>query len=375
MAPFEEVVKLQPHFAPGLQHLAWVHIADGDSAEAADALARAERLGNPGDPSFATLALLELAAAWRFLPGDAALRRSDEIVTRAKAAGISDVDVGARYMAGFGSPEGELALAEGLVREPGLARSAGIARVLALVGLGRPDTALAFARVLAKDFPNLELFAAELAAATILFDDDSARFATAWPAVRTALARDTAARRAVWMLGMVEAVKAEPVDPPARTLNEVATLQPLVELLQATILAHRGYVGLALEASDALTALPARRIDDPFFRAALHLLRADWYERSGRPAKARSELVWAENSDMVGYPKRDPQAAEVDWAFAPLAAWRFAVLLEQTGGTADDLCRAYRAVARHWAGGEPRFRARAETAAQRLGALGCFTSP
>jgi len=369
--PFEQVLKLQPQFAPGLQHLAQVRIADGDSAEALDALTRAEGLSSPGDPSFATLALMELAAAWRFLPRDAALRRTDELVARAREAGIVDIDAGARFLAGFGSPEGGLALAERLVREPGFARSAGIGRVLALVGLGRPDTALAYARALAKDFPVLGLFATELAAATILLDEDSLRFATAWPTVRTALARDTAEPRAVWMLGMVEAASAQHVDLPAAMHIEDPALQPLVDLLHATALAHRGFAVVALEASEALTALPARRIPDPFFRAALHLLRARWYERTGSPAKARSELVWGENSDMVGYPKRDPQAAEVDWAFAPLAQWRLAVLLEQTRGRPGDICRAYRSVARYWAGGEPRFRARAEAAAQRVKELDC----
>src|SRR5207237_453677 len=124
-APLEEVLKLQPEFAPGLQHLAWVHIAEGDSADAAQALVRAERLA----------------------------------------------------------------------REPRFARSAGIARVLALVGLGRPDTAIVLARAL-----DVKPFAAELAAATVLLDADSARFVIEWPPVRAVLARDTVDRRAGWML-------------------------------------------------------------------------------------------------------------------------------------------------------------------------------
>ena len=371
--PLERVVNLQPQFAPGLQHLAQAHIAAGDSAEAAVALGRAEGLSNPGDPSFATLALLELAAAWRFMPREAALRRTDELVALARGAGILDIDAGARYLAGFGSPEGELALAERLLREPGFARSAGIARVLALVGLGQPDTAIALARGLSKTFPDLTFFATELAAATILFDADSARVATAWPAVRAALARDTTEPRAVWMLKMVEATSAEHRDRTARSAMPVedSTSQPRAALLGATTRAAQGYVALALEATNALTSVPARSIDDPFLRAALHLLRAHWYERTGRPGDARSELVWAENADLLGYPKRDPQAAEVDWAFAPLAQWRLAVLLEQVRGSRDDTCRAYREVARLWAGGEARYRARADTAAHRLGALGC----
>ena len=326
-APLEEVLKLQPEFAPGLQHLAWVHIAEGDSADATAALARAERLADPGDPSFATLAMLELAYAWRFLPRDQALRRTDELVARARSAGIADLDAGARYLAGLGSPEGELAFAERLASEPRFARSAGIARVLALFGLGRPDTALVLARAL-----DLTSFAAELAAAAVFVDGDSAG-----------------------------AGEAEILDPKAA---------PSVALLAAADLARRGATALAVQATHSLIDLPLKSTDNPFFRTVLHLLRARWYERTGQTTRAESELMWVENSDVIGYPKGDPQPAEVDWAFAAPAQWRLVRLLERTGGRTD-LCRAYGEVARRWAGGEPRFRARADSAARRVRALGC----
>ena len=366
-APLEEVLKLQPEFAPGLQHLAWVHIAEGDSADAAQALVRAERLADPGDPSFATLAMLELAYAWRFLPREQALRRTDELVARARGAGIVDLDAGARYLAGLGSPHGELAFAERLAREPRFARSAGIARVLALVGLGRPDTAIVLARAL-----DVKPFAAELAAATVLLDADSARFVIEWPPVRAVLARDTVDRRAGWMLKLVEAAHAADGDPASPSVSPVVDPKapPLVALLGAAGLGRRGSAARALQATDALVELPVRDTGDPFFRTVLHLLRAQWYERTGQPARAQTELGWAENSDVIGYPKGDPQPAEVDWAFAPLAQWRLARLLERAGGRAD-LCRAYRGVARSWAAGEPRYRARADSAARRLRALEC----
>ena len=120
-----------------------------------------------------------------------------------------------------------------------------------------------------------------------------------------------------------------------------------------------------------LTGIPAQLTDDPFFRTVLHFRRADWYERTGRPLSASSELRWHENSDLYGYPTADPQPAEVDWAFAPLAEWRVASLLERAGGRVADKCRAYRTVARLWAGGEARYRARADSATRRLAALSC----
>jgi len=76
---------------------------------------------------------------------------------------------------------------------------------------------------------------------------------------------------------------------------------------------------------------------------------------------------------VSGYPTGDPQAAEVDWAFAPLAAWRLAVLTERWGGRREDACRAYRTVAHAWSRGEPRYRARADSAARRLVTLECPT--
>ena len=145
---------------------------------------------------------------------------------------------------------------------------------------------------------------------------------------------------------------------------------PPVVLLDAVSLARRGARARALEVTEALTDLPVRDIDDPFFRAVLHALRAQWYERAGQPARASRELLWAENTDVMGYPTGSSQAAEVDWALAPLAQWRLARLLARRGSRAD-VCRAYRGVARLWAAGEPRYRARADSAARRLRALEC----
>src|SRR5439155_1546067 len=191
LAPFEEVLKFQPAFGPALEHVAWVHVAEGDSAGAAAALTQRERLGSPSDPrSFATLALVELAYAWRFLPPADAERRTDALIRLARAAGVVQLDAGARYLPAFGVPHGALAFAERLLHEPGFERSASIARVLALVGLGRPDTAVALARRLAGRFPDLAIFADELSAAMLVFDSDSARFAVELPAVRARLNGD-----------------------------------------------------------------------------------------------------------------------------------------------------------------------------------------
>jgi hypothetical protein len=377
MAPFDDVLKYQPAFGPALQHVAWVHIAEGDSADATAALGRINPLEDPHDPSFATIALVQLAYAWRFLPRAQAAQRTGELVRAAQAAGVTQLDAGARYLSGFGTPEGALAFGERLLREPGFERSASIARVLASVGLGRPDSGLALARALESRFPELGVFADELAAAILLFDADSALFASRWLDVRLALsgAADQPAgpsdrrRRARWMLELGERAwraRAHPEkqrDPPLP--------HAMAALLQSSDLAARGAYDSALVATEVLTGILAQLTDDPFFRTVLHFRRADWYERIGQPQSAASELRWHENSDLYGYPTGDPQPAEVDWAFAPLAEWRLAALLERAGGRVADKCRAYRTVARLWATGEALYRARADSATRRLAELSC----
>jgi hypothetical protein len=369
MAPFEQALKGDPAFGPAIEHVAWIDVAEGDSAEATAALARLQGLGDPTDPAaFAPVALLKLAYAWRFLPEAEAERRTGELVRGAQAAGFLSLDAGARYLSGFGAARGQLAFAERLLRESGFERSAGVARVLALVSLGRPDAAIAHGRELARHSPELAIFAEELAATSLAFDRDSARLAREWPAAHAALVEQADQRvgsaqrreRAAWMLGVVgERGRAQGPDPAAGAL------------LRAQALAARGAYDSALAVTDALTGIAAQHTDDPFFRTVLHFSRAAWHERAGHPMSAPPDLQWHENSDLYGYPTGDPQPAEVDWAFAPLAEWRLGRLLERAGERAPDMCRAYRDVARTWARGEPLYAARADSAARTLVSLGC----
>jgi len=378
---FRDVLKLQPDFVPALGHLAWLHVAEGDSAEAAQALARVEPLMDSNDPSYASIAVVQLAFVWRFLPPQVARQATDELVRVARKAGIKDFDAGARYLAGFGAPQGELAFADLLRTDARFERSASMARVLALVGLGRLDTAVVLANALPSRFPELELFADELVAALVLVGPESREALAHWPAARAALeivAANTMApaerrRRAAWILMVVEQARRSG-DPPARfLLPGEGPPRMLTTLLLAEAAAARGAYDSALSATNDLTGLPAQQTDDPFFRTVLHLARAAWRERGPRPSTAAVDLVWHENSDLYGYPTGEPQPAEIDWAFAPLAQWKLGVLLERQEPAAA--CRAYRAVARLWAAGEPAYRARADTADRRLVTLRCKETP
>ena len=377
MQSFQDVLKIHPEFVPALEHVAWISVAEGDSTNAAAVLAQVAPHIDPTDPSFATLAIVEVAYAWRFLPRPEAERRTRELVRTARAAGIKDLDAGARYLAAFGAPHGELAFAEQLLPEPGFARSAGLARVLALVGMGRPDTALALAHELAYRFPDLEIFVGELAAALVLADVDSAAAAVRWTEARPALegaADATSGRsdwqgRAGWMLATLAWAERH-ADPPRGAGSSKVLPEPLATLLLAEAAAARGAVDSALGATRALTGIPGQDARDPFLPTVLHLRRASWMERGKYPLGAMAELIWPENSDLHGYPTRDPQPAEVDWAFAAFAQWRLGGLLERTGQRRE-ACRAYGAVVRLWSGGDPPYRARADSAVRRLSSLGC----
>ena len=378
MQSFQDVLTIHPGFVPALEHIAWLHVAEGDSANAVRVLAQVAPAVDPKDPSFATLAIVELAYAWRFLPRLEAERRTRQLVRMARAAGIKDLDAGARYLAGFGAPQGELAFAEQLRPDPAFARSAGLARVLALVGMGRPDTALAVAHELAYRFPDLGIFVDELAAGLVLADVDSAAAAARWAEARptlewaadAAIGRSDWQGRARWMLATVEWAEGS-ADPPHRATDSTLPPEPLATLLHAQAAAARGAVDSALTATRPLTGIQGRDARDPFFRAVLHLTRAAWSERGKHPLRAIDDLVWHENSDLHGYPTRDPQPAEIDWAFSAFAQWRLGELLARTGQRRDEACTAYRTVVRLWSGGDPPYRARADSAVRRLSALGC----
>jgi len=108
---------------------------------------------------------------------------------------------------------------------------------------------------------------------------------------------------------------------------------------------------------------------DPFARTVARMSRATQRAVQGDIEGAHRELLWHEHTDVVGVPTGLPQTAEVDWAFGTLARWRLAGMLD--GHDRGGACGAYRAVVRWWSDGEPLYRARADTARERIAALHC----
>jgi hypothetical protein len=392
LAPLQQAAVLRPDFAPIWEHLAWVAIAEGDSAVAADALDHYGQLAAQRDTAAATIgAMLQAGFAWRFAPEPVALAASQQALAQPEVAGWSDLYAGPSYLLTFDVPRATVWLgarfAEGVPRK-GLETTGLLAQAYGLVALGRPDSAVAVARRAAERAPERSaLFAAELPAALALADPadlshDYDRIAGPLRAIadETSLAPPKRSR-ARWMLALLawrarhgaegDAARRdfEALERPGRPLGTMLDVVagPGMHQLPA----------LALSRSPALvTHDSAEAAGDPFYRTLVYLSRADWQVAAQLPERAVRELRWHENNDFAGYPgglEMEPQAGEVDYAFGTLARWRRARLLDTPGrtGSSTELCRCYAAVARLWGDGEPRYAARADTARQRLATLPC----
>jgi len=392
-----EAVKVRPDFAPAWEHLAWALALDGDSAGAYAALDSLNRLRHPRDPnSLAIHALVTLGLTWRFAP-----RVQAEAVTKGALSDprvwlFPDLSAGPRYLPTFGSPRGAvevgrffLQLAQDRAR-PDFIPSAMLAQSFGYVALGQPDSARRAAGELADRAltPELGLFAQELDAALLVLDANTGALRERWPELakelsqfaETRSAGEGVQRRAAWAFTLAARRVPGSEDRYGALLDHEPQPQPLRHLLIADAHALSGRYKEALQASDALTelwadSLAAREPVAPFFRATLHLLRADWFLRLGNPQGARAELLWHQNLDEErGWLTRDPQVGEADWAFGTLAQWRLARLLDLAGDQRGAACRAYGEVVRLWSGGEPAYKARADTARARQAALGCMAS-
>jgi hypothetical protein len=381
-APLRVTLRLRGDFVPALEHLAWLKVAEGDSAGAAALLDSLELLPPERRSPMGIEELVRIAWMWRVLPPATARRRTEEALAAVRTQGVRDAeDAGARYLNAFDAPHGAIFL--GRVVEPTFRYSGRIAQVIGWLELGRYDSATAVLRRERHDAPTpgLELFQAELRAVTLMFPvaGDAVSEAAMMDAAATLrmLAADAGypprlRARGAWMSGLL------PCSPGHR--GRGAGLVPLPpgsqpaslrQLESACVAAAHGSLDRALDVSQPLTELTAGHVEDPFFRTVLHLLRSDWWSRIGHPERAIRELYWYQNSDQDNLPTLDPQPMEIDWAFGVLARWRWASLLQEANGSVDDRCRLYGAVARLWAGGEPGYAARADTAHLRLTALGC----
>jgi hypothetical protein len=359
---FARATEVRRDFTPAWEHLAWLWIAEGDESSAQSVLDTLRALGRSATAASRMQDLLQAAFAWRFLPPGEAARRTASIVGAAAGQENEPLDAGARYLNHFAAPEGAIWLGEQLEARNYHSPSAMLAQVFGHLRAGRPERARrTLARIHAQfGDPDFELLALEIDAALRMFDPDASG-----PPWQDLIARLEAFAsrapaglrpRAEWMAALLARRFGGQPRP------RVVAAPPLDQLLLAYDAALAGRYADALARSEALTDLPAAWVGDPSFRTVLHLLRAEWLEHIGEQHLADLELIWYENSDAISLPTGEPQPMEVDWAFATLAQWHRIRL----GQSAAAGCAELREVARLWAGGEPPYAARADSAQQRV---------
>lgn len=392
---FEQAIGSKPEFAPAVEHLVWLLIVEGDSAGASQWLAHLASLPAPGADTFSTAhrAMLRVAWAWRFdTAGADALTAA--ALQHPAVAGFTDLGGGARLMLSFDAPLGAVAIgrmfARGVPRRD-VALAGRVAQITGHLALGQPDSARHHAELLRGETGDREtdLFAAELTPALFLVDREGVR-----PAVlRSDLERmqrlaefsgtpPHLRNRAAWMVALVRRHQGDEraADRIARLIAGEPAPRPLATLIAADSLAARRRWELALERSAPLLALDSGALArDPFFRAILHVKRAQWWLQHGDTLLgAVPELRWHENVDVEGGIPRGtlPGAAEIDWAFGTFARWWRARLLDAAEAFPDvELCPAYQAVVRHWSAADAPYAERAEFALRRLPLLGCTSPP
>jgi tetratricopeptide (TPR) repeat protein len=360
VATLQRAVSLDSSLAPAHEHLAWALIRLGQKDGARRSLDALHRSAGKAEESEIYLpALLELAYSLRFTP-DAVPLKSPALQSPSILA------LAARGALSFDMPELEYALGARLAglpsAGPALHGSGHIAQGVASMALGRPVAALTHfdsAAALLDDRSEAQIQAAEwrvIPAAIGIPGVPQSEIEKGRRELDRLTADSLFGVRAAWALAL-DALTRNDTSKAAPWLNRVAsgagTGNPLDLMLRAMGEAAAGRFEDALELSrPALAYDSAGGAGDPFFRAALHLERGDWYLAAHQTASADESWLWYENLDVVGWPMTVAQAAEVDWALGNYARWRRGKLAASEGKAADG-CRLMAQVVGSWSQAEP----------------------
>jgi len=384
----QAVAQVRPDFLPAAEHLTWAFAADGQDSSARAAFRNLEQSGPPAD-SYAqeVRALLSIGLVCRFEGRSRCRDALDVALARAGARQYPDLAAGPRYLMTFDAPDGAVDFGRRFAAQtdaPALVESGLVAELSGYLALGLPDSARLAAQALhGLGRPELTVLPAELAGVLLLLDPPQGDVRSQMEEITRGLVAHThssvstaATRwRAAWMLMLLARRGGGVPDSSAylRLLEGERGRRPLTTLLAADAAARQDRPGAALELTDELTPLQADSLGDPevvdpFFRTVLHLFRADWYMRRQDKDGAERELRWYQNNDF-GRRSGPPQVADVDWGFGSFARWRLARLLD--GSDDRRACDLYRDVVRGWAGGDARYRPRADSAAARIAVLQC----
>ena len=321
IAMLQRAVMLDRSLAPAHEHLAWALIRSGRKDEARRSLDVLHQVAGQQEESEIYLpAFLELAYRLRFAPDPALLEHP--------ALGSPfGLNLAARGALSMEMPALEAQLGARLVRlkpaPAGVHGSGQVAQGLGLIALGRPAAALAHfdsAAGLLADSAEAHLQAAEWRVLA------PALGVPGVPAGEIAAGERTleqiGGERPAWALSLAHSARGD-TTAAARWRGGVNPETPLGLLLQALVEAHEGRFDEALRTSEpALAFDSAGRAGDPFFRAALHLKRGEWYVALGDSAAADASWLWYQGLDVVGWPVGVVQAGEVDWALGPYAKLR-----------------------------------------------------
>jgi serine/threonine protein kinase/tetratricopeptide (TPR) repeat protein len=360
-AMLDAAAAADPTLAPAWEHLAWSLIRLGRREQAARALDSLGRVvGRPDESEIYLPDFLRIAFMARFDP--AAPAAGGESLLRSPAA----LALAARGALAFDLPDHQLRFGRALATLEGAGasqRASGhTGQGIALVALGRPTEALAQLDSAADLFPDPDEARLQAAEWRIIpralgvpgFSAEEAARGRALLA-RTA-EQPWSSRRSAWALALDALARGDTVaaaDWQRRSEEREATGGPLALLLAAMTEAVRGDPAAALRLSEPALALDsAGYASDPFFRAALHLLRGEWFAAAGRSPDADRSWLWYENTDVIGWPEAEAQPAEVDWALASHARVRRASLAFAQSRGADG-CALVRRLLEVWSRPEP----------------------
>ena len=355
----ERAIATDSTLAPAWEHLAWALIRMGDGPRAGSALSQLERwAGGDEESSIELPVFLRMAYAFRF--GEPAARAK---ATEALSQSPEALALAARGAMSFDLPEAQAALGAALASSnlPAERRASGfVARGVALVALGRPRAALPLFDSAVALFPDPAEARLQAAEWRVL---PPALGVPGWSAgerehgrrlLQTTAEHPALGPRASWALAMDAYARGDIAEARVRGEHVRASRgRALIALLSGMESAARGDAPAALAASEpALAYDSAGHAPDPFFRAALHLKRGEWHDRSGQPVDADRSWLWYENLDLRGWPDAETQPAEVDWALASHAR----TLRARPGLGRDDQaegCALARRVAEVWSEAEP----------------------
>jgi tRNA A-37 threonylcarbamoyl transferase component Bud32/tetratricopeptide (TPR) repeat protein len=359
--------QIDTFLVPAFDHLVQADIQLGDRASARHALEHLFSISAiPPEVDIYLPALWQQAYLERFEPEAAAARRS-EVFRVATPPDRQATALAARRGLSLDLAVTEEALGTMLVEaEEGYASERVTGRVaqgLAAFAMGRPQQALsrfdAAARIGSEEAKFQAAQWRVLPEALGLAGTTKAERTTGRNALEAVAASagpdaDTGrAVRAAWTLGLSElragdTLAARGRASHLRSLASQTGYAGMATLLDAALEASTGRHDAALTTSAPLLRYDSLgKMDRPFARSAVHLLRAEWHQRIGDLPAAASELMWHENEDLEGLPGGAAQAAEVDWAvgtFARLHRARIAIAMNNPGGA----CRHASDVARLW---------------------------